>query len=94
MKQKTNFNFQPLSTFVFLGFNKNDPIKGCSSLEDLSAYKIEWSTLTGEFCIHLITSDIYHFGIDEVTGLELWRRGHLKRQDLPAEFHENLPAIS
>jgi hypothetical protein len=42
-----NFNFQPLAMFVLLFFCKSVLIKSCSSFEDLSAYKILGSTLTG-----------------------------------------------
>jgi hypothetical protein len=39
INQNTYFNVQP-STFVFLGFHKNNHDKSCSSFQDLSVYKI------------------------------------------------------
>jgi hypothetical protein len=36
--------------------------------------------------------NLCHFKTAEAMGLKLWRRGHLQRHDLHAEFHENLPA--
>jgi hypothetical protein len=39
-KQTMNFNIQTAAMFVFFVFDKNAPIKSCSSFEDLSVYKI------------------------------------------------------
>jgi hypothetical protein len=42
-KYTMNFNIQTAAMFVFFVFDKNGPIKSCSSFEDLSVYKISWS---------------------------------------------------
>jgi hypothetical protein len=43
LKLNVNFNFEPPAIFVILVFCWSDLIKGCSSFESLSAYKIAWS---------------------------------------------------
>jgi hypothetical protein len=43
-----------------------------------------------KFCNHLISLNVRHFGMVEVTGL----RGQLQWHDLRAEFHKDLPTGS
>jgi hypothetical protein len=42
-KQNMNFNIQPAAMFVFFVFDRNGPIKSCSSFEDVSVYNISWA---------------------------------------------------
>jgi hypothetical protein len=66
-----NFNIQTAAIFVFFVFDKNDLIKSCSSLEDISACKISWSHVHWcKFCIHLRSLNVRHFGMVEGTGLK------------------------
>jgi hypothetical protein len=66
VKQNINFNVQSSSSFVFwflFCFLHNSGVtESCSSLEDLSAYKISWSHVEScKFCIHLTCLNVRHF---------------------------------
>jgi hypothetical protein len=75
--------------FVFFVFRKYGLIKGCTSSEDTSEYKIPWSYVEwGKFCIHLRSLNARHFGMDAATALKLRRSGHLEWHGLPTEFHK------
>jgi hypothetical protein len=80
--------------FVFFVFDKNGLIESCSFFEDLSVYKISWSHVDWcKFCIHLSSLNVRHFGMVEGTGLK--KHGiEITFNDLPTEFHKNLPIVS
>jgi hypothetical protein len=40
---------------------------------------------------HLRSLNVRHFGVNEATRLNTWRRGHLQWYHLPTKFHENSP---
>jgi len=42
----------------------------------------------GKFCIHLRSSNVRYFRIDEAMGLKICLRGHLQWHDLPIESHK------
>jgi uncharacterized protein YneF (UPF0154 family) len=42
-------------------------------------------------CTHIRILNVRHFGMAEVTRLEMWPRGHLQWHHLPTKFHENPP---
>jgi hypothetical protein len=66
-----NFNIQTAAMFVFFVFDENGLIKGCSSFEDLSVYKISCSHVEWfKFCIHLRSLNVRHFGMVKYTGLK------------------------
>jgi hypothetical protein len=66
-----NFNIQTAAMFVFFVFDKNGPIKSCSSFKDLSVNKISWSHVDWcKFCIHLRSLNVRHFVMVEGTELE------------------------
>jgi hypothetical protein len=83
-KLTMNFNIQLSAMFVFLVFDKNGLIKGCSSFEDLSVFKISCSHVDWcKFYIHLRSFNVRHFGMVESTGSR-----SLQWHDLPTEFHK------
>jgi hypothetical protein len=66
-----NCNIQTAAMFVFFVFDKNGPIKSCSSVEDLSVYKISWPHVDWcKFCIHLRSLNVRYFVMVEGTGLK------------------------
>jgi hypothetical protein len=78
IKQNTNFNLQPPSTFVFLCF------------KDLSQHKISLSRLDWcNFCIHLRSLKVHNFGtIEEATESNCGLFGYLQWHGLPTEFRK------
>jgi hypothetical protein len=66
------FKYQPVATFVFLGFHKNLVIISCSSYEDVSEYKmsllhVDWCRFCIHLRIHLRSLNVSHCGMIEET---------------------------
>jgi hypothetical protein len=88
IKQNTNPNFQPRSTFEFLPLVKMFLLKVVPHIEDRAAYKSSSSHVDRcKFCIHIRSLNVSH---SEATGLELWRRGQLQCHDPSSEFRKDL----
>jgi hypothetical protein len=90
-EQNMNFNFQPLSTLVFLVPYKHSPIESCSSFEDLSAYILWFHIDRCKFFVHLRSLNVRHFEMVSNYGIKnVWRRGPLRWNDLCTKRHNNI----
>jgi hypothetical protein len=58
--------------FVFLVSHKSGLVKSCSLSEDLSEYKIPWSSVDWcKFFIHLRSLNVHHFGMVAAMALKI-----------------------
>jgi hypothetical protein len=72
-----NFKFQPPSTFIFLVLHKTFSLKAVYPLNIYDHAKLHDPKLAGSnFCIHLRSLNVLHFGMAKATRLKLWRRGN------------------
>jgi hypothetical protein len=60
-KETMNCNISTVVMFVFFVFDKNGLTKSCSTIEDISVYKMSWSHVDWcKFCIHLRSLNARH----------------------------------